>query len=147
MLLQGIYSYKGVTTFYYYYSNFEFIGLETLSLRVQRHVDNALELAKWLQARSDVSWVSYPGLEDHPSHEMAKKYLRGGFGGVLTFGVKGSTNTFIESVKMASFLANVGDAKTLILAPATTSHAQMTTEEQEANGITKDMIRVSVGIE
>ncbi|KAG2233991.1 Cys/Met metabolism PLP-dependent enzyme-domain-containing protein [Thamnidium elegans] len=122
-------------------------GLETLSLRVQRHVDNALELAKWLQERSDVSWVSYPGLEDHPCHDMAKKYLRGGFGGVLTFGVKGSLNTFMESVKMASHLANVGDAKTLILAPALISHAQMTTEEQEANGITKDMIRVSVGIE
>ncbi|GAA5805180.1 Homocysteine synthase [Helicostylum pulchrum] len=122
-------------------------GLETLSLRVQRHVDNALELAKWLQERSDVAWVSYPGLEDHPSHEMAKKYLRGGFGGVLTFGVKGSLNAFIDSVKMASHLANVGDAKTLIIAPAITSHAQMTTEEQEENGITKDMIRVSVGIE
>lgn len=121
--------------------------METLSLRVQRHVDNALELAKWLQERSDVAWVSYPGLEDHPSHEMAKKYLRGGFGGVLTFGVKGSLNAFIDSVKMASHLANVGDAKTLIIAPAITSHAQMTTEEQEENGITKDMIRVSVGIE
>ncbi|KAG2205098.1 hypothetical protein INT47_002192 [Mucor saturninus] len=121
-------------------------GLETLSLRVQRHLDNTLELARWLQAREDVAWVLYPGLEEHPSHEMAKKYLHG-FGGVLTFGVKGSLKTFIESVKLASHLANVGDAKTLVIAPALTTHQQLTDEEQESAGVTKDMIRVSVGIE
>ncbi|KAI8982964.1 Cys/Met metabolism PLP-dependent enzyme-domain-containing protein [Pilobolus umbonatus] len=122
-------------------------GLETLSLRVQRHVDNALELARWLQSRDDVNWVSYPGLEDHPSHEMAKKYLENGFGGVLTFGAKGSLKTFIESVKLASHLANVGDAKTLVIAPSLTTHQQLSDEEQLSAGVTKDMIRVSVGIE
>lgn len=121
-------------------------GLETLSLRVQRHLDNALELAVWLSSRENVTWVSYPGLESHPSHELAKKYLHG-FGGVLTFGIRGSLKVFIESVKLASHLANVGDAKTLVIAPALTTHRQMSDEEQEDNGITKDMIRVSVGIE
>ncbi|KAI8884626.1 O-acetylhomoserine ami [Backusella circina FSU 941] len=122
-------------------------GLETLSLRVQRHLDNSLALAEWLDARDDVAWVSYPGLKKHPSHELAKKYLNG-FGGVLTFGVKdGSLKTFIESVKLASHLANVGDAKTLVIAPALTTHQQLSDEEQEAAGVTKDMIRVSVGIE
>ncbi|KAF7726531.1 Homocysteine synthase [Apophysomyces ossiformis] len=122
-------------------------GLETLSLRVQRHVDNALELARWLQSRDEVSWVSYPGLEDHPHHQIAKKYLKNGFGGVLTFGVKGSLKAFIENVKIASHLANVGDAKTLVIPPALTTHQQLTEEEQLASGVTKDMIRVSVGIE
>ncbi|CAO3636352.1 unnamed protein product [Mucor hiemalis] len=121
-------------------------GLETLSLRVQRHLDNALALAEWLAARDDVAWVLYPGLKDHPSHKMAKKYLHG-FGGVLTFGVKGSLKTFIESVELASHLANVGDAKTLVIAPSLTTHQQLSDEEQEIAGVTKDMIRVSVGIE
>ncbi|ORZ20271.1 O-acetylhomoserine/O-acetylserine sulfhydrylase [Absidia repens] len=123
-------------------------GLETLSLRVQRHVDNALELARWLESRDEVAWVSYPGLTSHPYHEIAKKYLRHGFGGVLTFGVKnGSLKTFIESVHLASHLANVGDAKTLVIAPALTTHQQLSDEEQVAAGVTKDQIRVSVGIE
>lgn len=123
-----------------------YIGLETLSLRVERHVQNALALAEWLDARDDVAWVSYPGLKSHPYHELAKKYLNG-FGGVLTFGVKGSLKTFIESVQIASHLANVGDAKTLVIAPSLTTHAPLTDEEQEATGVTKDQIRVSVGIE
>ncbi|KAI9490130.1 Cys/Met metabolism PLP-dependent enzyme-domain-containing protein [Zychaea mexicana] len=122
-------------------------GLETLSLRVQRHVDNALELARWLKSRDDVNWVNYLGLEEHPSHKTAQKYLKHGFGGVLSFGAKGSLKAFIENVKLASHLANVGDAKTLIIAPALTTHQQLTDEEQEASGVTKDMIRVSVGIE
>ncbi|KAI9262122.1 Cys/Met metabolism PLP-dependent enzyme-domain-containing protein [Phascolomyces articulosus] len=122
-------------------------GLETLSLRVQRHVDNALELARWLKARDDVNWVNYLGLEEHPSHKTAQKYLKHGFGGVLTFGAKGSLKAFIENVKLASHLANVGDAKTLVIAPALTTHQQLSDEEQEASGVTKDMIRVSVGIE
>ncbi|KAI9316025.1 Cys/Met metabolism PLP-dependent enzyme-domain-containing protein [Dichotomocladium elegans] len=122
-------------------------GLETLSLRVQRTVDNALELARWLQNHPDVKWVNYLGLEDHSSHENAKKYLKNGFGGVLTFGAKGSLKAFIENVKLASHLANVGDAKTLVIAPALTTHQQLSDEEQAAAGVTKDMIRVSVGIE
>ncbi|KAI9027575.1 Cys/Met metabolism PLP-dependent enzyme-domain-containing protein [Phycomyces nitens] len=122
-------------------------GLETLSLRVQRHVDNALELARWLQARDDINWVSYPGLENHAYHTIAKKYLKHGFGGVLTFGAKGSLSTFINNLKLSSHLANVGDAKTLVIAPALTTHQQLSDEEQRASGVTKDMIRVSVGIE
>ncbi|CAO3622091.1 unnamed protein product [Cunninghamella echinulata] len=123
-------------------------GLETLSLRVQRHVDNALELAKWLESHEHVSSVSYPGLSSHPSHESAKKYLKHGFGGVLTFTVKdGSLKVFLDSLKIASHLANVGDAKTLVIAPALTTHQQLTDEEQLAAGVTKDQIRVSVGIE
>ncbi|OZJ06994.1 Homocysteine synthase [Bifiguratus adelaidae] len=125
-------------------------GLETLSLRVQRHVDNALALALWLQSRSEVEWVLYPGLESHPHHTIAKKYLKNGFGGVLSFGVKGGAagaSVFINNVKLASHLANVGDAKTLVIAPALTTHQQLTDEEQLASGVTKDLIRVSVGIE
>lgn len=125
-------------------------GLETLSLRVQRHVDNALELAQWLQDRSDVTWVNYPGLPSHQSHESAKTYLRNGFGGVLSFGVDGgyeAARRFIDSVELASHLANVGDAKTLVIHPASTTHQQLTDDEQAASGVRSDLIRVSVGIE
>lgn len=125
-------------------------GLETLSLRVDRHVSNALSLARWLQSRPEVSWVSYPGLEDHPYHENAKKYLKRGFGGVLSFGVKGNLpalKALIDNLKLASHLANVGDAKTLVIAPALTTHQQLSDEEQLESGVTKDLIRVSVGIE
>ncbi|KAJ2585942.1 O-acetylhomoserine sulfhydrylase, partial [Coemansia sp. RSA 1722] len=97
-----------------------------------------------------VSWVSYPGLEDHPYHENAKKYLRNGFGGVLSFGVQGGIeagNTFISSLKLTSHLANVGDAKTLAIQPAATTHQQLSSEEQIASGVTPDLIRVSVGLE
>ncbi|KAI7906224.1 Cys/Met metabolism PLP-dependent enzyme-domain-containing protein [Cokeromyces recurvatus] len=121
-------------------------GLETLSFRVQRHNQNALALAEWLDARSDVAWVSYPGLINHPSHETAKRYLNG-YGGVLTFGIHGALNCFIDSVQLASHLANVGDAKTLVIAPSLTTHQQLSDEEQASTGVTKDMIRVSVGIE
>ncbi len=125
-------------------------GLETLSLRVQRHCDNALELATWLQEQATTTWVSYPGLEDHPYHEAAKRYLSNGFGGVLAFGIQGGKEAgakFIDSVKLASHLANVGDAKTLVIHPATTTHAQLSEEEQAQSGVTQDMVRVSVGIE
>ncbi len=125
-------------------------GLETLSLRVQRHVDNALALAHWLQQQPQVEWVNYPGLADHPDHERAKKYLRNGFGGVLNFGIKGgleSGRTFINHVKLASHLANVGDAKTLVIHPASTTHQQLTEAEQRSAGVTPDLVRVSVGIE
>jgi len=125
-------------------------GLETLSLRVQRHVDNALHLAQWLLERPEVDWVSYPGLPNHPAHETAKRILRNGFGGVLCFGVKGGATAakiFTDSVKLASHLANVGDAKTLVITPALTTHQQLTVEQQIASGVKPEMIRVSVGIE
>jgi O-acetylhomoserine (thiol)-lyase len=126
-------------------------GLETLSLRVERHTENALKLAKWLKTHNGVKWVSYTGLEDHPTHENAKKYLQPGkFGAVLTFGIEGGFEaavTFIESVKLASHLANVGDAKTLVIHPASTTHQQLEEAEQHAAGVTEDLIRVSVGIE
>ncbi len=125
-------------------------GLETLSLRVQRHVDNALDLAHWLDSRDDVDWVSYPGLESHPSHELASKYLNNGFGGVLSFGLKGggeAGKTFINNVELASHLANVGDAKTLVIHPSSTTHQQLNEQEQLDSGVTPDMVRVSVGIE
>jgi len=125
-------------------------GLETLSLRVERHLDNTLALARWLQSHDAVAWVNYPGLENHPTHELAKKYLTHGFGCVLTFGVKGGYEKavkFIDSVKLASHLANVGDAKTLVIHPASTTHQQLSAEEQQSAGVTADMVRVSVGIE
>lgn len=125
-------------------------GVETLSLRVQRHVDNALELARWLQAHDSVSWVDYPGLEDHAYHETAKRILRNGFGGVLAFGIAGGTEAaqrFIDNVQLASHLANVGDAKTLIIHPASTTHQQLDSEEQRLAGVSDDLIRISVGIE
>ncbi len=125
-------------------------GLETLSLRVQRSCDNALELARWLLERPEVSWVSYPGLETHPYHENAQQYLRNGFGPVLSFGVEGGLEAgqkFVSSTKLASHLANVGDAKTLVIHPASTTHQQLAREEQVSAGVTEDLIRVSVGIE
>ncbi|CUS11344.1 unnamed protein product [Tuber aestivum] len=125
-------------------------GLETLSLRVERHVSNTLALARWLEKHERVAWVSYPGLESHPSHEIAKKYLKRGFGGVLSFGLKGGESqivSMVDSLKLASNLANVGDAKTLVIHPASTTHEQLTDEEQLNSGVTKDLIRVSVGIE
>ncbi|MBG1270417.1 O-acetylhomoserine aminocarboxypropyltransferase/cysteine synthase family protein [Nostoc sp. WHI] len=125
-------------------------GLETLSLRVDRHVSNALELAQWLEKQPQVAWVNYPGLPHHPAHERAKKYLRHGFGGVLNFGIKGGLEAgkiFINYVKLASHLANVGDAKTLVIHPASTTHQQLSDTEQLSAGVTSDLVRVSVGIE
>jgi len=133
------------------FNSFLFLqGLETLSLRVQRHNDNAIELAKWLEKHPAVSWVSHPSLPAHPSHALAKKYLRNGFGSVLTFGIRGGRDAgrkFIDSVKLASHLANVGDAKTLVIHPNTTTHQQLNDAEQKASGVTPDLVRVSVGIE
>jgi O-acetylhomoserine (thiol)-lyase len=126
-------------------------GLETLSLRIERHTENALKLANWLKAQDSVAWVSYAGLEDHPFHERAKKYLEPGkFGAVLTFGIKGgyeAGRTFIESLQLASHLANVGDAKTLVIHPASTTHQQLSDAEQVSSGVSGDLIRVSVGLE
>ena len=125
-------------------------GLETLSLRVQRHVDNSLELAKWLEAHPQVEKVNYPGLESSPYHTLAKKYLRNGFGGVLSFELKGGKESaikFVDSLKLISHLANLGDAKTLIIQPAATTHQQLSEEEQLASGVTPGLLRISVGIE
>jgi O-acetylhomoserine (thiol)-lyase len=126
------------------------MGLETLSLRVQRHTDNALAVARWLEQHPKVSWVSYPGLESHPYHANAKKYLRNGFGGVLSFGIAGGFEAgkrFIDHTVLASHLANVGDAKTLVIHPSSTTHQQLSPDEQISSGVTPDLIRVSVGIE
>jgi len=125
-------------------------GLETLSLRVQRTVDNALELATWLENHENVASVSYPGLKSSPHHETASKYLKNGFGGVLSFIIKGdreNAKTFVDSLELVSHLANVGDAKTLIIHPATTTHQQLSDEEQLAAGVDPGLLRVSVGIE
>ena len=127
------------------------LGLETLSLRFQRHCENTLALARHLEHHHKVAWVNYAGLPGHSCHHIAKKYYREGlFGSVLTFGVKGGRDCgqkFIESVKLASHLANVGDAKTLVIHPASTTHEQLTEQEQVASGVSPDMIRVAVGIE
>jgi O-acetylhomoserine/O-acetylserine sulfhydrylase len=125
-------------------------GLETLSLRVQRHVDNALELAKWLEQHPKVAAVSYPGLPSSPHHELAKKYLKNGFGAVLSFEVKGSkekAGQVIDNLKLVSHLANLGDAKTLIIQPSATTHQQLSDEEQLSAGVLPNSLRVSVGIE
>jgi O-acetylhomoserine (thiol)-lyase len=125
-------------------------GLETLSLRVQRHADNALELAQWLKNHPKVEFVDYPGLTDSPYHSLAKKYLKHGFGGVLSFKVKAgkeAADTLVNNVKLVSHLANVGDAKTLIIHPATTTHEQLSADEQIASGVAPGVLRVSVGIE
>jgi O-acetylhomoserine/O-acetylserine sulfhydrylase len=125
-------------------------GLETLSLRVQRHVDNALELAKWLEQHPLVSKVNYPGLTSSPYHTLAKKYLKNGFGAVLSFEVKGekeNASTVIDSLQLVSHLANVGDAKTLIIQPSATTHQQLSDAEQLSAGVTPTLLRVAVGIE
>jgi O-acetylhomoserine/O-acetylserine sulfhydrylase len=133
------------------FNSFLFLqGLETLSLRVQRHCDNTLALARWLEKNPQVAWVTYPGLPSHPHHERAKKVLRNGFGAVLSFGIKGGAaagKKFIDSVKLASHLANVGDAKTLVIHPASTTHSQLSEAEQKTAGVAPDLIRVSVGLE
>jgi OAH/OAS sulfhydrylase len=126
-------------------------GLETLSLRIDRHNENALKLARWLSTHPQVSWVWHPSLEEHPSHQLAKKYFRKGlYGSMLVFGIKGGLEAgkkFISNVKLASLLANVGDAKTLVIHPASTTHQQLSDEEQQSAGVTGDMVRVSVGLE
>lgn len=125
-------------------------GLETLSLRVQRTVDNALEIARWLEKHPKVESVNYPGLESSPYHALAKKYLRNGFGGVLSFRIKAGkekASQFIENLELISHLANVGDGKTLIIHPATTTHQQLSDEEQLSSGVYPNLLRLSVGNE
>ena len=126
------------------------IGIETLSLRVQRHCDNALAVAKFLESHPKVSWVRYSGLENDPSHEVASRVLKNGFGGVVVFGVKGGRDAglkVVDNVKLFTHLANVGDAKSLIIHPASTTHSQLTAEQLEAAHLSEDLIRLSVGIE
>ena len=125
-------------------------GLETLSLRVERHAQNALALAQWLESHPSVDFVWYPGLSNNPYHELAKTYLQNGFGGVLQFGIKGGAENgkkFINGLKLVSHLANVGDAKTLAIHPASTTHEQLSAEEQVQAGVLSNLIRISVGIE
>ncbi len=125
-------------------------GLETLSLRVQRHVENALELAQWLQTHSSVEYVLYPGLPGNPYHELAKEYLSNGYGSVLQVGIKGGKENavkFINALKLVSHLANVGDAKTLAIHPASTTHEQLNEAEQIEAGVAPNLVRISVGIE
>ncbi len=126
------------------------LGIETLSLRAERHTDNTQAMAEWLAAHDAVEWVNYPGLAGHPSYERAKKYFKGRPGAVLTFGVKGgyeAAKTFINGLELASHLANVGDTRTLVIHPASTTHSQLSTDQQRAAGVKPEMVRVSVGLE
>ena len=126
------------------------LGLETLHLRQQRHSANALDIARWLKQHPLVAWVTYPGLDDDPSHKLASKYLKKGYGGLIGFGIKGGLEAgkkFINSVKLLSHLANIGDSKSLVIHPASTTHQQLTVAEQIETGVTADYIRLSIGIE
>ncbi len=126
------------------------LGLETLHLRMPQHCQNALDIARWLSNHDAVRWVNYPGLDDHPQHANAQKYLPGGAGAIIGFGIKGGRDAgvkFINSVKLASHLANIGDAKTLVIHPASTTHQQLTPAQQAQTGVTDEYIRLSVGIE
>jgi O-acetylhomoserine (thiol)-lyase len=126
------------------------LGLETLPLRIARHSENALAVARWLKQHPLVSWVVYPGLEDNPDHTNAAKYLKHGFGGIVGFGIKGGLEAgkkFINSVQLLSHLANIGDAKSLVIHPASTTHQQLTAAEQAETGVTADYIRLSIGLE
>lgn len=125
-------------------------GIETLHLRLKKHADNALEVAKFLESHPAVDWVNYPGLSSHPDHENARRYLPDGAGGIVGFGIKGGSDAgvkLINSVKLFSHLANIGDAKSLIIHPATTTHSQLTVEEQEQTGVNPEYVRLSIGIE
>ena len=125
-------------------------GLETLPLRQRKHSENALKVAEFLEKHPLVSWVNYPGLTSHPSHALAEKHLKGNYGGIVGFGIRGGKEAgkrLIENVKLFSHLANIGDTKSLIIHPASTTHQQLTKQEQEATGVTEDFIRLSIGIE
>ena len=125
-------------------------GLETLELRLQKHSKNALELAEWLQTRDEVAWVNYPGLASSKYNDLAKQYLPKGQSGIVTFGVKGgfeSAKTISNETKLFSLLANIGDSKSLIIHPASTTHQQLSDDDQVSTGVTKDLIRLSVGLE
>ena len=125
-------------------------GLETLELRIKKHSENALELAQWLQTQQEVLWVNYPGLKDSSYYEISQKYLPNGQSGIITFGAKGgfeSAKIIADSTKLFSLLANIGDSKSLIIHPASTTHQQLNEEQQESTGVSQDLIRLSVGLE
>ncbi|MFD0976488.1 O-acetylhomoserine aminocarboxypropyltransferase/cysteine synthase family protein [Salinimicrobium gaetbulicola] len=125
-------------------------GLETLEIRIKKHSENALAIAKWLQQKEEVSWVNYPGLETSPYHDLAQKYLPEGQSGVVTFGVKGGyagAKVLVDETRLFSLLANIGDTKSLIIHPASTTHQQLSDEQQESTGVTKDLVRLSIGLE
>jgi O-acetylhomoserine (thiol)-lyase len=125
-------------------------GLETLHVRMDRHVQNAMKVAEYLDAHSEVTWVNFPGLKSSPYYALGQKYLPKGCGSIMTFGIKGGHEAgvkFIESLEFVSHLANVGDAKTLVIHPASTTHRQLSEEEQLTGGVSPDMIRLSIGIE
>ena len=126
------------------------LGLETLHLRVPRHSENTLAVAEFLKSHPKVAWVNYTGLPEHPSYKLAQKYLNGGYGPIVSFGVKGgekASTKFIDGLKLFSNLANIGDSKSLVIHPATTTHQQLTPEEQKKTGVTPDAVRLSVGTE
>ena len=126
------------------------LGLETLHLRVERHSENAQAVAEFLKKHPDVAWVNYTGLPEHPSHKLAEKYLKGGYGPIVGFGVRGgeqASRKFIEGLRLFSHLANIGDSKSLVIHPATTTHQQLTTEEQKKTGVTPDFVRLAIGTE
>ena len=126
------------------------LGLETLHLRMPRHCENAQAIAEWLAGHDCVKWVNYPGLAGHPHHAAARKYLPGGCGGIVGFGIRGGREAgirFINRVKLASHLANIGDARTLVIHPASTTHQQLSEEALVAGGISADLVRISVGLE
>jgi O-acetylhomoserine (thiol)-lyase len=125
-------------------------GLETLPLRMERHSENAMTVAKYLSTHPKSDWVRYPGLEEDPSYPVARQYFKKGFGGMVVFGIKGGLaagSKFVESLKLFSHLANVGDAKSLVIHPASTTHSQLSKAQQKAGGITQNLIRLSIGIE
>jgi O-acetylhomoserine (thiol)-lyase len=125
-------------------------GVESLPMRMERHCENAMAVAEHLADHPEVAWVTYPGLEDHETHDLASEYLEGGYGGMITFGLEAgydAAQATVENTELASLLANVGDAKTLVIHPASTTHQQLTEEEQRAAGVTPDMVRLSVGLE
>jgi O-acetylhomoserine (thiol)-lyase len=125
-------------------------GLETLPLRMQRHCENAAEVARFLKEHPNVRWVRYPGLADDPTYPVASKYLKNGFGGMVVFGIKGGLQAgqkFVDSLNLFSHLANVGDAKSLVLHPSSTSHSQLSEAQQKAGGLTPDLVRLSIGLE
>jgi len=146
--IEGLRDYGGALS---PFNSFQIIqGLETLELRIKKHSDNALQLAKWLQEQSEVNWVNYPGLETSPYKNLAKKYLPKGQSGIVTFGVDGgyeSAKIIADKTRLFSLLANIGDTKSLIIHPASTTHQQLSDADQERTGVTKDLIRLSVGIE
>ena len=125
-------------------------GLETLHLRMERHTANALAVAEFLNNHPQVSWVNYPGLPGHPTYDLAKKYLTKGCGALIGFGIKGDRDAgkrFIDSLELFSHLANIGDAKSLAIHPASTTHSQLTADEQQSAGVSEDFVRLSVGLE